>query len=169
VEKFDHHCAKKASKLDYTALGAYHPIVLLNTMANILSACITDVLVYMAETHNMLPDNHFGCTPRRSTTDSLHFITKYVKDAWRKGEVVSTLFLDVKSTFPSMMLGKLLHDLRTRGVLAEYTECIRLKVTGRTTTLFEWICIRACLPAKGDRPGVPTVQYPFPILQCRPD
>ena len=54
---------------------------------------------------------------------------------WRKGKVVSTLFLDVKSTFPSMMLGQLLGDMRMRGMPAEYTEWIRCKVTGRTTTL----------------------------------
>ena len=50
------------------------------------------------------------------------FVTKYVKDTWRKGEVVSALFLDVKSTFPSVMLGQLLRDMRTRGMPVEYTE-----------------------------------------------
>jgi len=54
---------------------------------------------------------------------------------WRKGEVVSTLFLDIKSTFPSVMLGQLLCDMRSRGVPAEYTEWIKCKVVGRTTTL----------------------------------
>jgi len=125
----------KLTKLDYTAPGAYHPIALLNTMAKILSACVADILVYMAETHNMLPDNHFSCRPGRTTTDSLHFVTKYIKDTWRKGKVVSALFLDIKSTFPSMMLGQLLCNMRMRGMLAESVEWIRLKVTGRTTTL----------------------------------
>jgi len=79
-------------------------------------------LMYMAETHNLLPDNHFGCSHRRTATDSLHFITKYVKDTWRNNEVVSALFLDIKSTFPSVMLGQLLHDMRLQGVPTEYME-----------------------------------------------
>src|SRR5882724_3648076 len=113
---------RKPSKLDYTVMGAHQPITLLNTMAKILSACIMDVLMYMAKMHCMFLDNHFRCRSRRTTTNSLHFVTKYVKDAWRKGEVVSALFLDVKSAFPSVMLGKLLHNMRLRGVPAEYTE-----------------------------------------------
>jgi len=81
----------------------------------------------MAKTHNMLPDNHFSCRPSRTTMDSLHFITKYIKDAWRKGKVVSALFLDIKSAFPSMMLGQLLCNLRMRRILAKYMEWIKQK------------------------------------------
>ena len=126
---------RKPGKPDYTVPGAHRPIALLNTMAKVLSACVAENLVYMAETHNLLPENHFGCRPGRTTTDSLHYVTKYVKDAWRKSEVVSALFLDVKSAFPSVVLGRLLHDMRRRGVPVEYTEWIRRKVEGRTTTL----------------------------------
>jgi len=103
-------------------------------MAKILLACVTDILAYMAKTHNMLPDNHFSCRPSRTTMDSLHFITKYIKDAWRKGKVVSALFLDIKSAFPSMMLGQLLCNLRMRGILAS-TWSGSNKNKSRTTTL----------------------------------
>jgi len=49
--------------------------------------------------------------------------------------VVSALFLDVKSAFPSIILEQLIHDMRLQGVPAEYTEWIRGKVKGCTTTL----------------------------------
>jgi len=95
---------RKPSKPDYTKLGPYHPIVLINTIAKILSACITEDLTDMAELCQLLPANHFGCHPGRTTTDSLHYVVKLTKDTWRKGEVISTLFIDIKGTFPSVIL-----------------------------------------------------------------
>ena len=62
--------------------------------------------------------------------DSLHYVTKYVKDAWRRKEVVSALFLDVKNTFPSVVIDQLVHNMRSRGVLREYTDWITHKVIG---------------------------------------
>jgi len=95
---------RKLAKPDYTVPGTHRPIALLNTITKVLSTCVAEDLGQMAEVHRLLPDNHFGCHPGRTTTDSLHFVTKFVKDAWRKREVVSTLFLDVKSVFLNMLL-----------------------------------------------------------------
>jgi len=69
------------------------------------------------------------------TMDSLHYITKFVKDAWRRKEVVSSLFLDIKGAFPSVVLDRLVHDMRKRGVLKQYTNWITHKVSGCHTTL----------------------------------
>jgi len=51
-----------------------------------------------------------------------------VKDTWRRKEVVSALFLDIKSAFPSVVLEWLVHDMRKRGVLKRYTNWITHKV-----------------------------------------
>src|SRR5882724_841482 len=67
--------------------------------------------------------------------DSLHYVTKFVKDAWRKKEVVSALFLNIKRVFPSVVLERLVHDMRKRGVPKRYTNWIAHKVSGRRTTL----------------------------------
>ena len=103
---------RKLSNPDYTLPIVHRLIALLNTIAKILSACVAEDLVQMAELHGLLPDNHFRCRPGRTTRDSLHYVTKYIKDACRKNEVVSALFLDIKSTFPSVVLEHLLHDMR---------------------------------------------------------
>src|SRR5882672_8149571 len=58
-----------------------------------------------------------------------------MKDAWRKGQVVSALFLDIKSAFPSVVLSQLIHDMRRRGVPEQYTRWIKMKVEGRWTTM----------------------------------
>jgi len=93
-------------------------------MAKILPGCVTEDLVYMAKLHKLLLKNHFGCSPGRTMMDSLHYITKYTKDAWRRNEAVSALFLDVKSAFPSMVLEQLMQDMRQWGVPATYTDWI---------------------------------------------
>jgi len=92
---------RKPGKPNYTVPNAHWLIALLNTMAKILLACVAEDLVHMAKLHGLLPDNHFGCRPGRTTMDSLHYMVKYVKDTWRKNKVVSALFLDVKSAFPA--------------------------------------------------------------------
>jgi len=126
---------RKPGKPDYTVPGAYRPIALLSTMGKILSSCITGDIACMAEMHNLLPHNHFGCHPGRSTSDSLHYVTRFVKDAWRKGQVVSALFLDIKSAFPSVILSQLIHNMRRMRVLEQYTSWIKMKVEDRRTTM----------------------------------
>jgi len=44
--------------------------------------------------------------------------------------VVSTLFLDIKSTFPSILLNWLTHAMRARGVPWQYINWIARKVRG---------------------------------------
>jgi len=67
--------------------------------------------------------------------DSLQYVTIFIKNAWRRKEVVSTLFLDIKSTFPNIVLMCLIHDMRTRGMLPQYTSWIEHKVSGHHMTL----------------------------------
>ena len=126
---------RKPMKPDYMLLSTHQLIELLNTMAKILSVCVTEDLVHMAEMHGLLPKNHFGCRPGRTMMDSLHYVTKYMKDSWRRTEVMSALFLDVKSAFPSVVLEQLGCDMRQRGVPATYTDWITRKVECQTTTL----------------------------------
>jgi len=118
---------RKPMKPDYMLLSTHQLIELLNTMAKILSVCVTEDLVHMAKMHRLLPKNHFECRPGRTMMDSLHYVTKYMKDAWRRNVVVSALFLDVKSTFPSMVLEQLTHDMRQWGVPATYTDGLHKK------------------------------------------
>src|SRR5882724_12321903 len=118
---------RKPGKADYTAPNVHQPVALLNTIVKVLSACMAEDLTHAVETHGLLPNNHFRSHPGCTTMDSLHYVTKFVKDAWRRQEVVSALFLDIKSTFPSVMLEWLVHDMRNRGVPSQYTNWISRK------------------------------------------
>jgi len=73
---------KKPRKPDYTVPSAWCPIVLSDGMAHLLNSCQMEEIVTMCETHNILPANHFGARPGHTTTDSIHMLTKTVKDAW---------------------------------------------------------------------------------------
>jgi Reverse transcriptase (RNA-dependent DNA polymerase) len=113
---------KKPGKADYTVPSAWRPIVLSDGMARLLNSCQADEVASMCEKFNIIPANHFGARPGRTTTDSIHMLTKIVKDAWQKGQVASALFLDVKSTFPSVSIDRLIHNIHKRGIPKEYTE-----------------------------------------------
>jgi len=122
-------------KPNYMVLGAYHPITLLNTIPKVLMACVAKYLVQMSEIHALLLNNHFSCHLARTTSDSLHFMSKFVKDLWCRKEVVSSLFLDIKSVFPSVVLTHLVHNMRTRGVPSQYTSWFKCKESSCRTTL----------------------------------
>ncbi|KAF8545790.1 hypothetical protein OG21DRAFT_1367976, partial [Imleria badia] len=51
---------RKPGKSNYAIPKAYCPIALLNTTGKLLMAVIADQLTYLLETHNLLPDTHFG-------------------------------------------------------------------------------------------------------------
>ena len=114
----------KPGKPNYTMPGAYQPIALIQTIGKILSSCIADELMQLSEKHQLLPANHFGCRAGHSTSDSLHYVTKTAKDAMSKGKVISALFLDIKGTFPSVNLDRLIHDMHKHGVPVDYTDWI---------------------------------------------
>jgi Reverse transcriptase (RNA-dependent DNA polymerase) len=88
-----------------------------------------------AEHYHLLSNNHFVCRPGCTTTDALHYVTWTTKNAWIKGRVVGVLFLAIKGARPSIILDRLTHNMRKRGIPAEYTDWIHRKVEGRLKTL----------------------------------
>lgn len=126
---------QKPGKTDYTVAKAWRPIALLDCMSKILSRCVADVLVYEAEQKAQLAHLQFGGRAGRTTTDSIHLVTKMVKDAQRRRKVASIVFLDIKSAFPAASPERLYHNLRARGVPKEYVDWLRVKLSGRKTRL----------------------------------
>jgi len=94
---------------------------------------VTEDLTNMAKICKLLPANHFSCRPGRTTTNSLHFVIKFTKDAWRKGEVISALFLDIKGAVPCVILKRLTHDMRLQGIPMQYTDWLHQKFSDRRT------------------------------------
>lgn len=45
------------------------------------------------------------------TTDAVHTLVNKIKTAWRRGKVVSILFLNVEGAFPNAVTDRLIHNL----------------------------------------------------------
>ena len=67
--------------------------------------------------------------------DSIHLLTKTVKDAWQKGQVASALFLDMKGAFPSVDIKQLTHNMKKRGIPIEYAQWYLRRTGNRRTRL----------------------------------
>lgn len=126
---------KKPGRDDYGDSNSYRPIALLDTVAKVLSACIKMKLTYLAEKHSILPKHQFSRWPGRSTTNSLHKLTAFIKDAWCHKKKVVVLFLDVKGAFLNMVPEVLAHNMQERGVPKEVVKWFGVKLSGRKTVI----------------------------------
>ena len=104
-------------------------------MAKIQSTIIAEDLSYECEAYDLLPNYQFGGRPGRSTTDTLHYVEQFTRNAWRKGQVVSALFLDIQAAFPNMRKDKLLANMRARNLANEYCDFIDMILTQRQIQL----------------------------------
>jgi len=126
---------RKPGKPRYDIPKAYRPIALLNTMWKVLTTIVADQLTFVTEKHQLLPANHFGGRPGRTTTDAMHLLANTIKASWRAGKVTSALFLDIEGAFPNAVLSRLEHNLRKRQVPSKIVKFIRKMLRRRVTTL----------------------------------
>jgi hypothetical protein len=73
---------RKPGKANYSAPKYHCPIALYNTMGKLLMAIVAEDVVHMAKKYHLIPANHFGNRPGRTTTDSLHLVVNKIKGAW---------------------------------------------------------------------------------------
>jgi hypothetical protein len=86
---------RKPGKLRYNTLEAYRVTALLNTLCKVLTGIMAKVMTYYTEKYQLLPTNHFGGRPGRTTTDVVHLLIHRIKDAWGKGQVTAVLCLNI--------------------------------------------------------------------------
>jgi Reverse transcriptase (RNA-dependent DNA polymerase) len=115
---------RKPGKPSYEVPKAHQPIALLCTMAIVLMAIITEDISYLVESNSLLPKSHYGGKPGRMTTDAVHALVDKVKSDWRRGKVVSILFLDVEAAFPNAATDRLLHNLQRRKIPSAYVHFV---------------------------------------------
>jgi ribonuclease HI len=126
---------RKPGKPAYDVAKAYRPIALLNTLAKLLSAIVAEDLSYICEANNLLPQRAYGGRPGRITTDAIHVLTHRVKDAWRRSNVASILFLDIQSAFPNVVPERLTYEMRKIGIPSIYTTLVSNLLANRSTQL----------------------------------
>lgn len=126
---------RKLEKPDYMLAKAYHPITLLETIVKVLSSCMASVLQFHTAKEGLLPNTHFGRRPGRLAVDALQMMVSFIKDSWRRKEVVTALYLDVKGAFPSISIDRLIHNMWKRGIPKEYTNWMGAKLKERRMVL----------------------------------
>ena len=83
----------------------------MNTISKILAAYIAEELSFYVERLGTLPALQFRGWLKQSIMDALHLLVNCIKGAWCTGKVLSILYLDVKSAFPSVVLNILFHNM----------------------------------------------------------
>ena len=107
---------RKPDKPDYTLAKAYRPISLLSTLSKVLESIVAERISFLAEKHDLLPQNHFGARKRRSAPQALAVLQERIYEAWRKGRVLSLVSFDVKGAYNGVNRDILLARLRQRNV-----------------------------------------------------
>ena len=126
---------RKPSKPDYTKPNAYRPIALENTIGKILESITTELLSYLIETHDLLPANHFGGRPQRTTEDAMMILTENVYRSWKQREIFSVIFMDVAGAFNNVHHNRLIHNMKQRRIPTQLVKLVQSFLTGRTTQL----------------------------------
>ena len=126
---------RKPGKPKYDTAKAHRPIVLLATVAKVLTALVADDISRLTELYQLLPPTHFGRRPGRSTIDVVSYLVQRVQKAWREGQVASVLFLDIEGAFPNAVMDRLIHNLRKRRVPTVYLDFVKQLLQGRRTRL----------------------------------
>ena len=126
---------RKPAKPSYEVPKAYRPIALISTTAKVLSSIVAENLSQVVETHHLLPKNHFGGRPGRSTADAVHYLVHRICEAWRSNKVVSVLFLDVEGAFPNAVTARLIHNLKKRRIPTAIVNFVEKLLENRRTRL----------------------------------
>lgn len=126
---------RKPGKPRYDTPKAYRPIALLNTLCKVLTAVAAELMTFYTEKYQLLPANHFGGRPGRTTTNAVHMLVHKIKDSWRKKQVTAVLFLDIEGAFPNAVTSRLLHNMRKRGLPGPLVDFAGNMLEDRRTTL----------------------------------
>lgn len=125
----------KLGKPHYDTPKAYRSIALLNTLCKVLTAIAAELMTFYTEKYHLLPANHFGGGPGRTTSDAVHLLLHKIKDSWQKKQVTVVLFLNIESAFPNTVTSQLLHNMRKRGLPGPLVDFTGSMLINRRTTL----------------------------------
>lgn len=90
--------ANLASQITQTE-SIYRPITLENALRKVLESAIAELLSYITETHELLPPQHYGGRPGRTSEDAMIILSEKIHEAWKHGEIFTAVFMDVTGVF----------------------------------------------------------------------
>ena len=125
----------KPNKKDRTVPNAYRPISLIPTISKGLEAVIASRMSYLAETHNLLPENHFGARRRRSCEQAVNVVIEKIYDAWREGNVLTLITFDVQGAYNGVKADLMAERLRQRKIPEKIVKWVESFCTNRKACL----------------------------------
>jgi ribonuclease HI len=70
----------------------------------------------VAETHQLIPPQHYGGRPGRTAEEAMTTLTEGIRNAWKEGDIYSAVFMDVAGAFNNVHHKRLIHNMRKRRV-----------------------------------------------------
>jgi ribonuclease HI len=126
---------RKADKDSYANPGSYRPIALLSCLGKIFESLLTKRITYWAENNNVIAHGHFGGRANRCTDDANLFLSSWIRQKWRERKIVSALFLDVKSAYPSVIKDRLIDTLINKNIPSYLGAIVQSILSNRSTSL----------------------------------
>ena len=126
---------RKPNKPDYTKANAYRPITLECTVGKIMESIVTELLSYFIETHDLLPENHFGARPQRTTEDAMIVLSENIHRAWKEKEIFTAVFMDIAGAFNNVHHNRLIHNMKQRRIPLKIVSFVQGFLSERTTQL----------------------------------
>ena len=126
---------KKPGKEDYTIAKAWRPISLLATLGKVLESVVAERISHMAETHGLLPTNHFGARKQRSAEQALVLLQEQIYTAWRGRRTVSLISFDVKGAYNGVCKERLLQRMKARGIPERLLRWVEAFCSQRTASI----------------------------------
>jgi hypothetical protein len=131
----------KPEKPDYSQAKAYRVIALKNCLEQVVENVVATMISEECERRGLLHDSQFGCRKRRLVVDVVGVMIRRVQEAWKRGNIMVALLMDVKGAFPSVAKGtpiQTIEDMKFEADLCRWLESfmsdrkLRTKLDGRT-------------------------------------
>ena len=155
----------KPGKEDTTNPSKFRPISLINFGEKVLEKMLINRIMHHRYTNNLLIQNQFGFTPKKSTTDVAIAVKEFVEDVLREGLITILVSLDGKCAFNAALCPRILTTLKefncTRNLynLTKSYFSQRIAVMSTNTVQVEREVSKGCPQGSCCGPGFLNIQY----------
>ena len=117
---------------DPSLLTNYRPISILSFFSKVFKRIVYDYLFDFICTNNILYDYQFGFRPKHSTQQAIITLIDKITKSLENGDIVISLFIDLKKAFDTVDHRILLRKLYAYGIRGTMLKWIESYVSGRT-------------------------------------
>jgi len=125
---------------------------------------VADILADEAERRGLLSDGQFGSRKRQLAIGAAAIMVEKAHAAWTEGSRAGVLQMDIKTAFPSVWRGRLVHIITGKGIVRDHIRWTADFPSNRTIEMVIIGDIMETRPVEaGIPPGSPVSQILFTI------